>query len=409
MPKNCFDERELAYLREVIETQETWRWGKGNFVPRFEQAFGNHLGRKYVRAVNSGTSANTTAYASLRLEPGDEIICPAIAPIFVSFPVVAIGCVPVFADVDPRTQTISPEGIEERITARTRAVVVVHLNGQPAMMDEIMAVAKKHGLRVVEDCAQAYDAYYKGRKVGTIGDIACFSMQQSKHITSNEGGMVATDDPELYKRATEFTNSGMPTYSYDLPRPQAEPVQDLFTRGHFSLGLDFRFSEFQAAVALAQLEKIEGFNARRRELVKKIESELREMPGVRLAHVYPNTRPNYWMYPVWGPEHLGRFGEINYIEVEYQRMQQMRRTSIGIPLPDYVQYRPGICPRAEESTKGASVFFVHHSTQDDEIEKSIREFKEKVQGSGDKSIQSIAQDHTARSQTGKERHRKCAV
>ena len=110
----------------------------------------------------------------LGLEVGDEIICPAIAPIFVSFPVVAIGCVPVFADVDPRTQIISAEGIEACITPRTRAVVVVHLYGQPAPMDEIMAVARKHDLKVVEDCSQSYDAYYKERKVGTIGDVACF-------------------------------------------------------------------------------------------------------------------------------------------------------------------------------------------------------------------------------------------
>ncbi len=380
MPRNCFGDEELSYLREVIESQTAWRWGRSNFVPRFEQAFGEHLGRKYVHAVNSGTSANTTAYASLGLEPGDEIICPAIAPIFVSFPVVAIGCIPVFADVDPRTQIISPEGIEERITPRTRAVVVVHLNGQPAMMDDIMAVARKHGLKVVEDCAQAYDAYYKDRKVGTIGDIACFSMQQSKHITSGEGGMIATDAPELYKRATEFANSGMPWYMYGLERPQPEPVRGLPTRGHFTFGHDFRFSELQGAIALAQLEKIVRFNARRRELVEMIESELRNMQEVRLAHVYPNTQPNYWVYPVWGPGHLGRRGEINYIEVEYQRMQKNRHTSVGIPLPDYVQYRTGICERAEESTKGAWTFFVHHSTEDNEIEEAIRGFKEKVKG-----------------------------
>lgn len=378
MPKNCFGEEELANLREVIESQDAWRWGRSNFVPRFEQAFGEHLGRKYVHAVNSGTSANMSAYASLGLQPGDEIICPAVAPVFVSFPIVGIGCIPVFADVDPRTQIISPEGIEERITSKTRAVIVVHLNGQPAMMDEIMAVTKKNRLKVVEDCAQAYDAYYKGRKVGTFGDIACFSMQQSKHITAGEGGMIATDNPKLYKRATEFANSGMPWYMYHLERPKSEPVNGLPVRGHFSFGHDFRFSELQGAVALAQLEKIGGFNARRRELVAKIEKELQDMPEVRLAHVYPDTKPNYWQYPVWGPPSLGRQGEINYIEVEYQRMQKLRRTSVGVPLPDYVQYVPGSCPKAEESTRGASGFFVHHSVEDHELDRAIAGFKERI-------------------------------
>ena len=378
MPRNSFGEEELANLREVIESQNAWRWGRSNFVPRFELAFGEHIGRKYVHAVNSGTSANMTAYASLTLEPGDEIICPGLAPVFVSFPIVGIGCVPVFADVDIRTQIITAATIEACITSKTRAVVVVHLNGQPAMMDEIMEVARKHNLKVVEDCAQAYDAYYKGRKVGTIGDIACFSMQQSKHITCGEGGMIATDDPELYKRATEFANSGMPWYMYDLKRPSADSVNGLPTRGHFSLGMDFRFSELQGAVALAQLGKIERFNARRRELVARVQSELGGLPGVRLAHVYPDTQPNYWLYPIWGPESLGRMGEINYIEVEFQRMQQTRRTSVGVPLPDYVQYVPGLCPQAEESTKGARSLFVHHSVEDDELERTISGFKDSV-------------------------------
>ena len=144
--------------------------------------------------------------------------------------------------------------------------------------------------------------------------------------------MIATDDPELYKRATEFSNSGMPWYLYDLERPEAKPVNGLPTRGHFSFGHDFRFSELQGAVAFAQLEKIDQFNARRRELVEKIETELCNVPGVRLAYVYPETQPNYWVYPVWGPESLGCRGEINYIEIEYQRMQAMRQTSVGVPL-----------------------------------------------------------------------------
>ncbi|MBM3212906.1 DegT/DnrJ/EryC1/StrS family aminotransferase [Candidatus Poribacteria bacterium] len=380
MPRNCFGEEELANLREVIESQDAWRWGRSNFVPRFEKAFGQHLGRKYVHAVNSGTSANMTAYASLGLQPGDEVICPGLAPIFVSFPIVGLGCIPIFADVDIRTQIISPESIEERITPKTRVVIVVHLNGQPAMMDDIMAVANKHGLKVVEDCAQAYDAYYKGRKVGTFGDVACFSMQQSKHITSGEGGMIATDNVEIYKRATEFSNCGMPWYMYDIERPKAEPLNGLPTRGHFSYGFDFRISELQGALALAQLGKIEQFNSRRRELVARVEYKLRDTPGVRLAYIYPDTKPNYWLYPIWGPPSIGRQGEINYIEVEYQRMQKMRQTSVGIPLPDYVQYLPGLCPQAEESTKGSRSLFVHHSINDEELDQAIAHFKKSLAG-----------------------------
>ena len=190
--------------------------------------------------------------------------------------------------------------------------------------------------------------------------------------------MIATDDPEVYKRATAFANCGMPWYMYGMERPAAKPLNGLPTRGHFSFGHDFRLSELQGAVALAQLEKIDGFNARRRELVAKVEKELRDVPGVRLAHVYPDTTPNYWLYPVWGPPSLGRQGEINYIEVEFQRMQKTRRTSVGTPLPDYVQYVPGSCPQAEASTLGARSLFVHHSVEDEEIERTIADFKESV-------------------------------
>jgi hypothetical protein len=115
-------------------------------------------------------------------------------------------------------------------------------------------------------------------------------------------------------------------------------------------------------------------------LVARIEQELSGMPGIRLAHRYPDTQPSYWMYPVWGPPSLGRRGEISYLEVEFQRMQAARRTSVGVPLPDYVQYVPGSCPRSEESTQGAWTFFVHHSVEDDELAKQIAGFKARVAG-----------------------------
>jgi len=173
----CFGDEELANLKEVIEGQELWRGHGDGFVTRFEDAAAEYFGRKYAYAVNTGTSADEAAIAGLGLEPGDEVICPAFSPIFAAMPVLATGCIPVFADVDPRTGITTAEDIEARISPRTGAVLVVHLYGQPALMDEIMRVATKHGLKVIEDCAQAMDSLYKGRKVGTIGDVACFSLQ----------------------------------------------------------------------------------------------------------------------------------------------------------------------------------------------------------------------------------------
>ena len=381
MRRLCFGEEELKNLREVIESQDLWRGQTGNFAARFEKDFARWLGRKFVHGICSGTCAEEAAVASLGLELGDEVICPAIAPIFVSFPVVAVGCIPVFAEVDPRTRIITPGGIEARVTDRTRAVMVVHLGGQPAPMDEIMAVARKHDLKVVEDCAQAYDAYYGDQKVGTIGDVACFSLQQSKHITAGEGGIFATDDPELYKRAVLFSNCGMPWYQFGLEPPKPEPVDGLSTRGHFAFGHNYRMSELQAAVLVAQLAKMPEFNARRRELVDIIEAELRDVPGVKLAHVYPHTKPNYWVYPVRVPEPLTGSSEINYLEVEFQRMQRTRRTSLGIPLPDYVQYRPGICPESEAASKRFRGINVHQAGDPGDIRATARAIKDECMAS----------------------------
>jgi dTDP-4-amino-4,6-dideoxygalactose transaminase len=364
-----FGKEELAGLQEVIESQELWRGFSGNFAARLEDAFGEHVGRKYVHAVCSGTSANEAALAAVGVGPGDEVICPPCSFIASSMSAVALGAVPVFADVDARNLIVTAEGIEAALTPRAKAAVIVHLWGIPADMGPIMEVARKHNLAVVEDCAQAYDAYYRGQMVGTFGDAACYSLQQSKHITCGEGGLVTTDDPQAYARAVLYSNCGMPWYRDKVEAPRPEEVAGLPTRGHFAFGHNYRMSELQGAVALAQLGKIERFNARRAEIVGVIEEELGSAPGIRLAHTHPDSKPNYWAYPLWlDPEQtelttadlgFGRYNEVNYLESVFQRMQQERRTAVGHPLPEYVRYEPGICPRAEQGARRLLVLWPH--------------------------------------------------
>jgi len=195
-----FGSEELDVLRKVTQSQKLCRIGIEGFVSKFEDKIGKHFGRQYVYAVNSGTSANEAMIAGLNLQPGDEVICPAVNPIFPAIGVLAAGCIPIFAEVNPRTLLLSCEGIKQRISKRTKAIQIVHHFGQPAPMGEIMDIANLYNLKVVEDCAEAYDCYYKGKKVGTFGDAAMFSLQQSKHITSGEGGFIITDDSEIYKR-----------------------------------------------------------------------------------------------------------------------------------------------------------------------------------------------------------------
>jgi len=387
---------ELEALEKVIESQQLWRGLVGNFVAKFEEAIRKHFSRMYVYAVNSGTSANEAAVAGLGLEPGDEVICPATTPIFPVLSVFAAGCVPVFSEVDPRTLIIDPEEIEKRLSDRTRAIYVVHLWGQPAPMDEIMEVARENDLKVIEDCAEAYDCYYKGKKVGTIGDVAIFSLQQSKHITSGEGGFIITDDAEIYKRAVLYSNCGMAWFRYGLEASEPQFVAGFPTRGHLVFGHNHRMSELQGAVAYVQLQKIDHFNKKRDELVKALKEELEDCPGILLIPVYPQTKPNYWVYPVQiDPEEISltayevyklclkeegvRLNYFNdtvvYLEPAFQKAEEERKTPFGYPLPEYVRYKAGLCPKAEDAAKRTICFGVHHGREIEEIKREARALK----------------------------------
>lgn len=378
MAVKCFGSKDIEYLTEVIESQNLWRGlGDDSFCSRFEDAFAKHLGRKYVLGVSSGTNAEEVALFAMGLEPGDEVICPATAPIFVSMPVVTIGCIPVFADTDPNTLIITAEAIEAAVTPKTKAVMVVHLNGVPAEMDAILAVAKKHNLLVLEDCAQAYDAFYHGKKTGTMGDVMCASLQQSKHMTSGEGGIFATDDPEMYKRAVLFHNVGMPWYRYGLEADVAEPVGGIPTRGHFSLGHNYRMNEMQGAVCLAQLDRIGEYNEARAKVVEVYENELANVEGLQLSHVYDDCVPNYWSYPIRLPAGMSDYGEINYLEVVFQKMQADRKTLVGVPLPDYVQYTPGMLS-CEKTSQLFSSLGVHPTITTDSAKASADDMKKRL-------------------------------
>ena len=399
----CMDEEEVKILQQVIQTQQLWRGtGEESFVSRFEDEFAGHLGRNYVYAVNSGTSANEAVLAGCGVQPRDEVICSPCSFIASSISVVGLGAIPVFADVDPRTLLLTAEAIEKKITQCTKAIVVVHLFGQPVPMDPIVELARKHNLYLVEDCAQAYDAYYQGKKVGTFGDVACFSLQQSKHITTGEGGIIATDEAEIYKRAVLYSNCGMPWYRYGLEPLWPTPVNEVPTRGHFTFGHNHRMSELQAAVGLSQLSKIEKFNRQRERLVEVIKDELEGERGFRLSYVYPETRPNYWGYPIFltedtelSADEVSRlcegksniisfhaYNDVNYLERVFQDMHARRSTSLGISLPEYVSYAPGSCPQAEKAARKLIFLNVHQDVNPDWLRNTARAIKGVVRNKG---------------------------
>ena len=274
-------DREVELVSDAIRSG-TLTSTKGAFVRRLEKAFAGIIGASHAYACSSGTSAIHAAISALDPEPGDEIITTSITDMGALTPILYQCAIPVFADVDPRTLNLTAETIEPMISSRTRAIVVTHLFGNPCDMDPILKLAASHHIPVIEDCAQAFLASYKGRNVGTLGTIGCFSLQQGKHITSGEGGMVVTSDEHLARRLFLFINK---CYGYGDPAPD-----------HYYLALNSRMSELQGAVALGQLEKLRASADTRRQRADELARQLRGIPGLEPFPIVPEARHVYWRY-----------------------------------------------------------------------------------------------------------------
>jgi dTDP-4-amino-4,6-dideoxygalactose transaminase len=255
---------------------------KGKFVQRLEKRFAERLGIKAAYACSSGTSAIHTAIAAIDPEPGDEIVTTSITDMGALTPILYQGAIPVFADVDPKTYNVTAETIEATLSERTRAIIVTHLFGNPCQMADIMALANRKGIPVIEDCAQAYDAQTGGRFVGTFGAIGCFSLQQGKHITTGEGGIVVSNDEALAKRMFRFINKAWP---YGDPNPD-----------HTFLALNYRMSELVGAVAAAQLEKLGPVVTQRIAMAEQMDIELIGIEGIETPLVHSGDVHTYWKY-----------------------------------------------------------------------------------------------------------------
>jgi perosamine synthetase len=276
-----FGEEEIALLAEAIRSG-TLISTKGAFVKELEARFADILGVSHVYACTSGTSAVHTAIAALDPNPGDEIITSPITDMGALTPILYQGAIPVFADVDPRTYNVTARTIEPCLSERTKAIIVTHLFGNPCDMGDIMELARARHIPVVEDCAQAFLALHDGSFVGTIGAIGCFSLQQGKHITTGEGGLVVTNDEALARRMFLFINKA---WGYGDADPD-----------HYFLALNYRMSELQGAVAVAQLPKLEVVVQRRISIAHQLTEQLCGLPGIETPWVNPKNVHTYWKY-----------------------------------------------------------------------------------------------------------------
>ena len=274
------DEAELAELREVVETG-CLSFLYGSKVKQFEEEFGELYGMPINVGVSSGTAALHTAVLYLNPEPGDEIIVSPITDMGSVIPILQQLAMPVFVDVDPVTQNMDPAKIEEAISPRTRAIIVTHIFGSPADMDPIMEIARKHDLFVVEDCAQSQLATYKGRLTGTIGDLGCFSFQQSKHMTMGDGGLVmAREDGRYGRMLRQCMDKGWP--------------RERGGRDHLFLAPNYHMTELQAAVGLAQMRKLDRIVARRREAALRLDQRMKLIPAYSFVPPLQETFETYF-------------------------------------------------------------------------------------------------------------------
>jgi len=270
-----FGNEEIAAVMEVMQSGYLFRYGNEN-DPKFlhkvstlETEFAQYCGAKHALATSSGTSSLLVSLIALGLKPGDEVIVPAYTFIATYSACIFVGLVPVLAEID-ESLSLDPEDIEHRITSRTKAIVPVHMLGNPCDMDKIMVIAKKHNLLVLEDCCQAAGASYRGKKVGTIGNIGAFSLNVFKTINSGDGGLVATNNEKLYETAFSAHDQGH--------KPNRFGVE---VGARSILGLNFRMNEITGAVGLAQLKKLEKIVKTLREKRSKLKSLISEAKGFK--------------------------------------------------------------------------------------------------------------------------------
>lgn len=276
------DGNEKKYLNECIDTG--WISSEGPFIKKFETDMANYVGRKYAIAVSNGSVALDAAVVALDIKEGDEVILPTFTIISCAAAIVRAGAIPVVVDSDPSTYNIDISKIEEKITPKTKAIMVVHIYGFPCDMDPIIALAKKYNLKIIEDAAEMHGQTYKGKRCGSFGEISTFSFYPNKHVTTGEGGMILTDDDALAERCRSLRNLCF--------KPEKRFVHD-------ELGWNLRMTNLQAAIGVAQLERLDSFIEKKRWIGKKYTELLSSISDFELLAEKTSYADNiYWVFPI---------------------------------------------------------------------------------------------------------------
>ncbi|PWB85801.1 UDP-2-acetamido-2-deoxy-3-oxo-D-glucuronate aminotransferase [Methanobrevibacter woesei] len=345
-------------IENVVEVLKSGMIAQGPKVMEFEEKFANWIGAKYGIATNSGTSALHVALLACGIGEGDEVITTPFTFIASGNAIVYTGATPVFADIDLDTYTIDPDKIEDLITDKTKAILPVQLYGQAADMDKIREIAEKHDLKIIEDAAQAHGAEYNGEKVGTLGDMACFSFYPTKNMTTSEGGMITTDDEELAKKAQMFRAHGASERYH-----------------HDEIGYNFRMTDIAAAIGLAQLKVIDEFNDKRISNANYLNEQLKDVEGIVTPKSPDNYKHVYHQYTIL-VEKGNRDDWVEFLT------NKGIGTGIHYPIPLYNQpiYKKlgieGDCPLAEKAADNVISLPVHPSLTKEDLDLVVDAVKE---------------------------------
>ncbi|OYT48352.1 MAG: aminotransferase DegT [Desulfurococcales archaeon ex4484_42] len=338
-------------IRAVIEVLKSGYLTSGKYTEEFEREFARYLNVRHVVTVSNGTIALYLAYKVLGIGPGDEVLVPDFTFIATASMAVVNGAKPVFVDIDPETYTMDPHDLERKITERSKVIVPVHLFGHPAPMDEIIKIARERGIYVIEDCAQAHGAEYRGIRVGSIGDLGVFSFYATKNLTMGEGGAIATSSDEIAEQVRLLRNHGQSRKYH-----------------HIMIGWNFRITELQAALGLQQLRKLDRMNKRRREIAKLYLEELSNVEGIRLPVERPWAKHVYHQFTIWVKKEVLRDKLREYLA------RNGVQTSIHYPEPLHIQpafkglvSNHNCCPNAVRASRHVLSLPMHPGLKDEEV------------------------------------------
>lgn len=356
-------ELEKQYVMEVLDGEFSSKTSY-KMVTRLEKEFAKKMHRKYAIAMVNGTATLHMALEAAGVGIGDEVICPPLTMSSSSLCVLQANAIPVFADVDNDTFLITADNIEKKITSKTKAIITVSLYGLSPDMDPIMEIAHKHGLKVIEDDAQCFLAKYKGRLVGTLGDMASFSFQSSKHMTAGEGGIVVTDDDELALKLRRYSGLGYGSIGLEKGRITKDDIQDPNYERHVILGWNYRPTDLVGAVALAQLERLDELVEMRKIAARHFLNAIKGCNWLRAQKVNDTDEHSYWAFCVvldtnkvnwyefrkkfmeFGGDGIYSAWKLSYMEPAFKNMNFLGREKLINNKYEY-DYNKVKCPIAE--------------------------------------------------------------